>query len=208
MTGGQRRGAAETGAAARMPSVRPRRPRRPRHPPGTLPQTSGLPSAHTRLFAREMISLWRGIRSGHPRLARSAFFPEGAYLQLKAIAYAGSDYTERLLGDYALDIRAAHALLGRDPSAARLVRVEVPAAYAHWVPPNVCYNRDGYYEVANSRLLYRQHGQLRSLGIASMISWRGVWYVVHLGAILRSGAEGVVDEPAVGPGRSEPSSTC
>ena len=41
-----------------------------------------------------------------------------------------------------------------------------------------------------------------------MISWRGVWYVVHLGAILRSGESGMVDEPSSGAGVSTYSGTC
>ena len=88
------------------------------------------------------------------------------------------------------------------------VRVNVPAGYAHWVSPDACYNRVGYYEVPNARVVYRQNGQLHSFGIASMISWRGVWYVVHLGAVLRPAAEGIVDDPSSGAGVSAPSSTC
>jgi hypothetical protein len=57
-------------------------------------------------------------------------------------------------------------------------------------------------------VVYRQAGQVRSFGIASMISWRGVWYVVHLGAILRPTASGTVDEPASGEGTSAYSGTC
>jgi hypothetical protein len=56
--------------------------------------------------------------------------------------------------------------------------------------------------------VYQLDGQTRSFGIASLISWRGEWYVVHLGAILRNSAAGEVDEPAVGPGYSVPSRTC
>jgi hypothetical protein len=155
-----------------------------------------------------MAALWRGVTRGSLRAALPAFFPRGAYLQVKAIANAGADYTDRLLGEYRLDLDAAHALLGADPQAARLVNVRVPASYSHWVSPNACYNRVGYYEVPNSRVVYRQNGQLRSFGIASMISWRGVWYVVHLVAVLRSAAQGVVDDPTSGAGESLPSSTC
>jgi hypothetical protein len=86
--------------------------------------------------------------------------------------------------------------------------VQVPVPYAHWVPPGVCANRVGYYEVPNARLVYRQGGEERSFGIASMISWRGAWYVVHLGAVVRSGSGGMVDAPATGPGTPAPSSTC
>jgi len=37
---------------------------------------------------------------------------------------------------------------------------------------------------------------------------RGEWYVVHLGVVLRSGSEGVVDEAPAGPGTSAYSGTC
>ena len=43
-----------------------------------------------------------------------------------------------------------------------------------------------------------------SFGIASLISWRGVWYVVHLGAISRTSVTGVVDDPTIGPGTFGP----
>jgi hypothetical protein len=62
--------------------------------------------------------------------------------------------------------------------------------------------------VANARLVYSEGGQTSSFGIPSLISWRGEWYVVHLGAILRSGTGGEVDEPATGPGASAPSNAC
>jgi hypothetical protein len=41
-----------------------------------------------------------------------------------------------------------------------------------------------------------------------MISWRGVWYVVHLGAILRPSDSGQVDSPEPGRGSSQYSGTC
>jgi hypothetical protein len=184
----------------------PKRKRKPKPDPGSLPQTNRLPSAATAQFHTEMAALWRGVTQDSLREALPAFFPRGAYLQVKAIANAGADYVSRLLGDYRLDLGAAHALLGGQP--AQLVTVDVPATYAHWVSPEACYNRVGYYEVPNARVLYRQNGQLHSFGIASMISWRGVWYVVHLGAVLRSAPQGVVDDPSRGAGVSAPSSTC
>jgi hypothetical protein len=57
-------------------------------------------------------------------------------------------------------------------------------------------------------MIYRQGGMVRSFGIASMISWRGVWFVVHLGAVLRPGSGGVVDDPSTGHGVSAYSGTC
>ena len=82
---------------------------------------------------------------------------------------------------------AAHHYLGRGARRARLVRVIVPAAQAAWIVPGVCENAVGYWHVGGARLVYRQHGQERSIGIASLISWRGRWYVVHFGAVLRAG---------------------
>jgi hypothetical protein len=110
--------------------------------------------------------------------------------------------------DYKLDIDAAHGLLDGGAGGAQLVRVDVPPGYAHWVDPGACYNGVGYWELPNARVIYREGGEIHSLGIASMISWRGVWYVVHLGAVVRPGTEGLVDDPEVGTGYPEPSSTC
>jgi hypothetical protein len=189
------------------PAPRPRPASAPRLPPlGALPQTDQLPSSDTPQFHAEMRGLWRAIRTGRLKPGMAAFFPEAAYVQLKAIGSPQSDFQYRLVADYGLDIGAAHALLGSGANGARLVAVNVPAA--HWVDPNVCDNTVGYYEVPNTRLVYSVGGQINSLGIASMISWRGVWYVVHLGAILRDTAAGVVDDPSSGPGVSLPSSTC
>jgi hypothetical protein len=155
-----------------------------------------------------MAALWAGIVTNSLAAALPAFFPEAAYVQLKAIASASSDWTGRLVHDFSLDLASAHALLGPGAASARLVAVDVPESYGHWVVPGVCYNSLGYYEMPNARLVYREAGQIRSFGVASMISWRGVWYVVHLGAILRSTDTGMVDDPAIGPGASAYSATC
>ena len=155
-----------------------------------------------------MANLWAGIVRGSLDPALPAFFPEAAYLQLKAIAGAGADWSGRLVHDYSLDIAAAHALLGSGSADARLLTESVDANYGHWIAPGVCSNRLGYYEMPNARLVYHEDGQIRSFGIASLISWRGVWYVVHLGAILRSADTGAVDAPASGPGVQAYSATC
>lgn len=137
-----------------------------------------------------------------------AYFPESAYAQLKAISDPQGDWLNRLVSGYGADIGAAHALLGAGAAGAQLLSVQVPPGYAHWVTPGTCYNSVGYWETPNSRMVYREGGQERSFGIASMISWRGVWYVVHLGAVLPTGSGGSVDDPSSGPGYPAPSSTC
>jgi hypothetical protein len=176
--------------------------------PGSRPQTHAYPSGTSAQFKALMAKLWSGVVHDSLATALPAFFPEGAYVQLKAIASASSDWTGRLVHDYALDIGAAHALLGSGARHARLLAVDVPSSYGHWIPPGICYNGIGYYEMPNARIVYSEGGQTRSFGIASMISWRGVWYVVHFGAILRATDAGMVDDPAVGAGSSAYSGTC
>jgi hypothetical protein len=177
-------------------------------PPGPLPQTRTLPSAHTQVFRAEMTDLWAAVVTGRASLAAQAFFPLAAYTQVKAIADPSADWHSRLFGDFRLDVAAAHHFLGRGARHDALIRVIVPAAEAAWISPGACYNAVGYWHVGGARLVYRHRGQLRSIGIASLISWRGRWYVVHFGAVLRAGTTGVVDAPATGPGIPGPAGGC
>jgi hypothetical protein len=176
--------------------------------PGSLPQTEAMPSTHTAGFATRMAALWSGVVGNSVNSALPAFFPRDAYVQLKAEASPEADWRDRLVHDYALDLTAAHELLGSGAAEAQLVSVNATAGYAHWVTPGVCANSVGYYEMPNARVVYRQGGRIHSFGIASMISWRGEWYVVHLGAVLREGESGTVDEPSEGPGTAAFSGTC
>lgn len=186
-----------------MPTLRPAP-----LPPAGLHQTRALPRAGSRVFHAEMIDLWAAVVTGQAQLAIQAFFPLTAYTQVKAIADPAADWRSRLFGDFRLDVAAAHRYLGRGAARARLVRVIVPSAGAAWISPGGCYNAVGYWHVGGARLVYREHGQVRSIGIASLISWRGRWYVVHFGAVLRTGATGLVDQPAAGPGVPGPAGGC
>jgi hypothetical protein len=172
---------------------------------GALPQTRALPRATSAAFRNAMDDLWLAVTTGNPRFGLPAFFPEAAYKQVKAIPNPAADWQYRLWYDFGLDVRAAHRLVG---AGARPVRVIMPTAATVWVPPGACYNAVGYWHAAGARVVYRAHGQERSFGIASLISWRGVWYVVHLGAVSRSAATGIVDDPAVGPGVPGPPGGC
>jgi len=177
-------------------------------PDGALPQTATFPSSSSAQFQSSMGDLFGAVAHGTPQSAVGAFFPEAAYVQLKSIQGAASDWQNRLLAEYDQDIAAATAELGPGAASATLESVQVPQQYGHWVPPGECENSVGYFEVANSRIVYSLGGVTRSFGIASLISWRGEWYVVHLGAILRPGSGGVVLDPQTGPGTSAPSTTC
>src|SRR5579875_1314352 len=172
---------------------------------GAMPQTRAFPSTASAAFRNAMADLWRAVTTGNAQLGLPAFFPLAAYRQVKAIADPAADWHDRLWYDFTLDVAAAHRLVG---SSARLDRVIVPASYAAWVYPGDCYNSIGYWHVPGARVVYTERGQQRSFGIASLISWRGVWYVVHLGAVLRSAAVGIVDQPAAGPGVPGPPGGC
>jgi hypothetical protein len=172
---------------------------------GALPQTRAFPRTDSVAFRNAMADLLLAVTTGNPRFGRPSFFPAAAYQQVKAEPYPAADWQYRLWYDFVLDVRAAHRVLG---PGARLDRVIAPSADAAWVYPGACYNKVGYWHLPGARVVYREHGQERSFGIASLISWRGVWYVVHLGAVQRTVATGIVDQPAAGPGVPGPPGGC
>jgi hypothetical protein len=173
-----------------------------------LHQTRNRPAANSPVFHAEMTDLWAAVVTGRPKLGLSAFFPLVAYEQVKAVADPAADWQNRLVAEFNLDVAAAHELIGQRARHAALLRVIVPEAQASWIDPGVCYNGVGYWHVAGARLVYRVGGRERSIGIASLISWRGRWYVVHFGAVLRTTSGGVVDQPTLGPGTPGPPGGC
>ena len=163
--------------------------------PGTLPQTKVLPSATDPQFLAGVDDLWKAIVDDNPSEALPFFFPKSAYLQVKALANPGSDYQNRLIGFYDLDIHAAHQLLGSGAKSAQLVGVTVPANQAQWIPPGAESNKLPYYRVYGTRLTYTEGGKTKSFGLFSLISWRGQWYLVHFGPNPRPKPVGAVYQP-------------
>ena len=51
------------------------------------------------------------------------------------------------------------------------------------VQPGEEYNKLSYWRVYGTTLQYTEDGQANSFPVTSLISWRGEWYVVHLGEI-------------------------
>ena len=152
--------------------------------PGSLPQTPDKPSGASAKLAEHASALWQAIVSDDPSVGAPAFFPLGAYLQVKAISNPESDYRTRLLAAYAEDIHALHAKLGSRAATAQLAGIEVPDGQAVWVQPGEEYNKGSYWRVYGANLRYTTpDGQGGSFPIASLISWRGQWYVVHLNSI-------------------------
>jgi hypothetical protein len=73
-------------------------------------------------------------------------------------------------------------MLGSGAANATFDGISVPDA-AQWVEPGAEYNKIGYWRVYGARLGYTVDGGPGSFTVASMISWRGQWYVVHFARI-------------------------
>jgi len=151
--------------------------------PGTLPQTDERPSATGAQFDAGVRGLWQAIVTDDPAPALPFFFPQSAYVQVKAISDPVGDYRSRLIANYEQDIHTLHAQLGAEASRCLLTGLSVPGDQAVWVQPGAEYNKGSYWRVYGSRLHYTVDGQDRSFPVTSLISWRGQWYVVHLGEI-------------------------
>ena len=151
--------------------------------PSLLPQTRDVPQETGPAFQARVAALWDAIVSGDAEAALPAFFPVGAYKQVKDVPDPASDWKHRLVAAYTHDIVALHARLGDQAAEAKLVGLEIPPGHARWVEPGEEYNKLGYYRVFGSRLRYEVNGEGRSFEVKSLISWRGEWYVVHLSAI-------------------------
>ncbi len=177
-------------------------------PPGRLPQTRVEPSFAAPL-TRSMARLAAAIASDDPAHALAVFFPEAAYVRMKTgrIPDPAADYADRLVAFLRLDVAAYHALLDAG-APARFVRVVADPAFARWIPPGACENGIGYWHEPGVRLVFAHDHRIVSVGVDSLISWRGVWYVVHLGPNPRPRDVGAVLDYARGPGRPGPPGGC
>jgi len=178
--------------------------------PGTLPQTNAEPPTDVASLMNDLAPLWTAIQTDDVAMGATVFFPRSAYLQMKtgAISAPSSDYQSRLVALFASDLATYQQALGTPPSSARLVSFEVNPALAHWVPPGACANEIGYWHLPNIRIVYSNGAQTSSFGVFSLISWRGVWYVVHLGPVPRSNGSGLLDLPESGAGAPGPGGGC
>ena len=148
---------------------------------GTLPQTRDRPSVDDAHFESLGRAFWNAIVDDRPDLAMPSFFPLSAYLQVKDIHDPGADWRDRLVAAFNRDIHRLHGRLGGSGASATLISLDVPSARATWVNPGDEYNKVGYWRVYGSSLRYQVAGVTYSMPIYSLISWRGEWYVVHVG---------------------------
>ena len=178
--------------------------------PGTLPQTPTEPPTDNASLQARLAPLWNAIQTNSLTLGESVFFPESAYLQMKTgvLTNPGADYQSRLIAFFALDLVTYHDYIGPQQLSVKLESVNANPQLASWIAPGTCENKVGYWHLPNIRLVYSKNGTQFSVGVASLISWRGVWYVVHLGPNPRPSNIGTVDQPATGPGTPGPGGGC
>jgi hypothetical protein len=155
----------------------------PASDPGALPQTDEHPTASGATFTAGVDGLWEAIKQDRPELGLPFFFPKSAYLQVKSIDDPAGDFERRLVANFEDDVHALHAQLGPDGVNAKFVGITVPDDQAVFVQPGEEYNRLSYWRVYGTTMQYDVDGQQRSFPVTSLISWRGQWYVVHLGTI-------------------------
>jgi hypothetical protein len=148
--------------------------------PSTLAQTRDRPQAAGPAFDARVASLWDAIVRDDPSRAMPFFFPLGAYAQVKAIANPEADWQRRLVANYTRDIHRLHERLGAHSGDARFLSFDVANERARWVEPGEEYNKVGYFRVYGTKLRYAIGDRPAAFDVSSLISWRGVWYVVHL----------------------------
>ena len=150
--------------------------------PGTLPQTDEKPSGTGAEFDARMKTLANAIINNTPDSAISTFFPVSAYKQTKKNTDPAADWNSRLIANFKVDVADANKKLGANAKNAIFTGVTVPNT-AVWVKPGEEYNVGPYWRVFKTQMNFTVDGKNVQIPIESMISWRGQWYVVHLGKI-------------------------
>ena len=150
--------------------------------PGTLPQTDEKPTGTGPEFDSRMKTLANAIINNTPDTAISTFFPVTAYKQTKKNTDPAADWNNRLIKSFREDVATANKALGPNAKSAVFTGVTVPNT-AVWVKPGEEYNVGPYWRVFKTQMNFTVDGKTVQIPIESMISWRGQWYVVHLGKI-------------------------
>ena len=150
--------------------------------PGTLPQTEEKPTGTGAEFDARMKTLANAIINNTPDSAISTFFPVSAYKQTKKNTDPAADWKNRLIANFKVDVADANKALGPNAKNAVFTGVTVPNT-AVWVKPGEEYNVGPYWRVFKTQMNFTVDGKNVQIPIESMISWRGQWYVVHLGKI-------------------------
>jgi len=161
--------------------------------PGSLPQTPTEPTFGAPFHA-QMKQLFRAIKNDSAPIGATVFFPEAAYVSMKTgeIPDPTGDYVERLIGFYDRDLTAYHARLFGGPRRPWCASMRTPTSPSGSRRASArTRSATGTCQVFASCFDVAPISCRRSL---SLISWRGLWYVVHLGPNPRPVDVGTVDD--------------
>lgn len=110
---------------------------------------------------------------------KDLFFPEAAFLQLKAIARP-ADYYSQLVKWYEQDFTREQARFkGRGP----LVFKAIKGGSCKWKAPQTEANRIPYWSCYRRKIELTAAGQNESIEVRALINWGPQWYITHLGPI-------------------------
>jgi hypothetical protein len=157
----------------------------------------------------ELSAVWNAISSNSFNQALSYFFPGSAYVQMKKglLQNPSADFSSRLLAFFKLDFAAYHQLVVTGGTST-FTGIRVNPSQVSWIQVGTCENKIGYWHLGPVRVVYEQSGVVKSFAIASLISWNGVWKIIHLGPNPRAKNIGTVASPAKGPGTPGPGGGC
>ena len=178
-------------------------------PASAAPATNSAKPSIGAAFTTQMNDVWNSIYANSTDQALTNFFPSAAYVQMKqgVLPNPTADFSSRLLAFFKLDLSAYHQLvMSGGPS--KFTGIRVNPAQISWISPGVCENKIGYWHLGPVRVVYEQSGVVKSFAIASLISWNGVWKIIHLGPNPRAKNIGTVASPAKGPGTPGPGGGC
>ena len=127
--------------------------------PGALPQTDEHPAASGAAFTAGVQGSWQAVQQDRPELAMPFFFPQAAYLQVKAISDPATDYEQRLVANYA---RTSTRCTRNSASTPRpqFASIDVPDARCWCTGGGV--EPAAYWRVYGTTLHYTEDGQARS----------------------------------------------
>lgn len=148
-----------------------------------LAQTEDAPKSDEPLTQARAKALFEAMRSGDAKRGEVFFFPLEAYKQVKDSSNPESDWRNRLLANYARDVKELQRARPNLQNA-HFVALQIPETGSRWVKPGEEYNKIGYYRVFNAQLAYETaEGAPKTIPLKSLISWRGRFYVVHLSSM-------------------------
>jgi hypothetical protein len=172
----------------------------------SLPQTLTEPSLGAPLTTLAD-SLFADIATNNVAGAERLFLPLPIFLRIKQEPNPSGDWRARLLRWFTNDLVVYHHFLFAQGTP-RLLRVTTSSRDASVIQPGWCYNKAPYWHLRGVRFVFESGGVIHSVAICSLVSWRGQWYVVHLGPDTRSSDAGALYAPASGAGTPGPPGSC